>query len=154
MLSTSRSVDARHAVVLASCSSFAQILQLWSFRPVVELTATVPIRFTAKDPDNSRDCTGRCFNTFLGKYQSVTHFPARSNTEYFRITYQPWLTKPKRSATMMCFYDTQTPSKSQNSRGRLVCPCATQLKLWNLIDTSVDTERTVKLQKLCTKTTD
>ena len=37
--------------------------------------------------------------------------------------------EPKRSATMMCFYDTQTRSLSRNSRSRLVCHCATQLSL-------------------------
>ncbi len=72
-----------------------------------------PIRSKMKDPENTRDCTVSCFNTFFGKYQSVTYFPHR------RLTNQPW-------------YDTQTRSLSQNSRSRVVCHCAPQLKLENV----------------------
>ena len=76
------------------------------------------------------------------------------NTEQYRIllSHQSTLVyEPKRSATMMCFYDTQTRSLSQNGRSRLVGHCATQLKLegWNLMDTTVNSERTVKTIENC-----
>ncbi len=133
-LSTSRSLDSKHVVVPATCSSFEQILGLSPCGSVsmVERAATVPIRSTMKDPENTRECTVSGFNTFFGKYQSVTNFPHRSKTKYVRLTNQPWSTNLIASLPWCVSYDSQTRSLSQNSRSRVVCHCATQLKLENV----------------------
>ena len=112
-----------------------KIVRLSPFGSVsmVERAATVPIRFTMKDPENTRECTVSCFKHLLRQIPICHQF---LTLEQYKILPSHQTNLGLRTKVLryhdVFFYDTQTRSLSQNSRSRVVCHCATQLKLENV----------------------
>ena len=147
-----------HAVVLATCSSFEQVLRLSPFAISFCIDSRVNCNCcNSFHKERSRDCTVRCFNTCLATYQPVTSFPTRNTTEHFRITNQPWFTNQSAPPPWCVFFMTRRLDlEKKKSRSCFVCHCAPQLKFEGAesTNTTVDSEKMSIRWKLCTKNND
>ena len=134
----------RHAVVLATCSSFAQVLQLSPFRsiPMVTWTATVSISFTATDPENTGGLFCELRQNFPQREPICHQLP---NAEQYRPLpdqYKCWIPGCQLCSIHQHWFTTQKTLRyndvslwhvnsvlSQNSRSCFVCYCASQVML-------------------------
>ncbi len=134
-LSTSRSLDSKHDVVPATCSSFEQILRLSPFGSVsmVERAATFSTSFHNEGSWEHERMYCELCQHILRQIRICHQFPTPEQNKILPSHQTTLVYEPKCCATMMCFFnDTQTRSLSQNSRSRVVCHCAPQLKLENV----------------------